>query len=96
MGVGLEGVNEVNQVGVMRETSMALQLFEAIIDRQGAHGVRGGCLGNALDCNFLVGLVVVRNNYHAKGAVIQWCHGPEATIQDLPSDELVLHGCHGR
>lgn len=94
MGIGFEGVDEVDQVGVVAKTAMALQLFEAIIDRQRARSTSGRRLGQTFDGNILTGLEVGGDEDHSKGALIQRSYGSKATIQNLPLDKVALQALH--
>lgn len=80
MSIGFEGMDEVDQVGMMCEASVTLQLFEAVINGQGTRRVSGRCLGQALDGNVLTSLGVVCDKHHSEGAMVQGRQGPKPTI----------------
>lgn len=95
MGIGLEGVNQIDDITVGAEVGVTGQLLRPLIDRKG--GVALGdsrFLGEHLDGDVLVGVQVPGHEDHTEGAMIKRRESLEASIKDDSVIELVLHAFH--
>jgi hypothetical protein len=91
VSVGLERVDQVHNVWMVPENVVACELDEVVLSK-GRRLLRVvGSLGQTLDGNLLVGLEVLGQEDHAKGAVVEWRDGFETIVQKGPLNELLLH-----
>ena len=81
MASGLERVNQVDNVGVVPNSSVNSELFGFLVDSDGGGtGISSGILGKALQCYKFAGEGVVSFEDHAKGAMVERRDGPVSSI----------------
>ena len=90
MVVRLERMNKIDSVLVIAEKDVASQFLGLLIDGKVGLDVLGGrLLGKALDGNVLASEEIVRQEDHAKGAMVQRRDGLEAAVKNQAIVEVV-------
>jgi len=96
VGIGLEGIDEIDNVAVLAQAAVQEELLRLIVDGEVQPGVtRGRPLGETLESDGLVGQEVVSLEDHAEGAVVEWRDGLVASMEKDASGELVSQAFHG-
>jgi hypothetical protein len=95
VGVRLEGVEEVDDVGVRTDASVESELLRLVVDGKLQTGFgRGRPLGQTLDRNRLVGLEVLGREDHAKGTMVERRDCLIAAIKKNTTNKLLPQALH--
>jgi hypothetical protein len=81
VGFRLEGRDEINDVGMVAETIVAVELHQVIVARVLWLGCIRRGLQQALDSHEATRLVVLCEEDHAKGPVVEGCKGLETAVE---------------
>ena len=95
MVLGLEGLKEVDYVGVATKAKMDAKLFRALIDSKSRRAVDGGGrLSDNLDGNKFVGCQILSLEDHAEGAMIEGGDSFVSAVEYNTCLELITHALH--
>ena len=90
MGLRLEGVDQIDDVGVLAETVVAGELEQVVAAADAGGGLGLENLGDALDGDEVSGGDILGEEDHAEGAMVQGRNRLVAVVQENARDKAIL------